>query len=109
MKWTFMNSPCARVVCEALLARLFDADEMFVARDDLGHAGFDGGEVGFGERGLAIDVVEEAVIGGGAVAELGFGEELEDGGRHHMRGGVAHDFEGGLVVLFEQLERDVFV
>ena len=57
----------------------FDAHELFVAGDDFGHAGFDGGEIGLGERDLAVDVVEEAALSvGGAVAELGFGEELED-------------------------------
>ena len=42
---------------------------------------------------LAIEVVEEAGVGGGAVAELGLGKELEDGGGHDVRGGVAHDLE----------------
>ncbi len=56
------------VVGEGLLAGLEDLDEGFVARDDFGHAGFDGGEVGFGEGDFAVDVVEEAAVGGGAVA-----------------------------------------
>ena len=43
------------------------------------------------------------------MAELGFGEELEDGGGHDVRGGVADDAERGGVVLLEQLEGDVFV
>ena len=34
------------VVGEALIAGLFVADELFVARNHLGHARFDGGEVG---------------------------------------------------------------
>ncbi len=103
-----MNSAWRFVVGDDLVARLFDVQEGFVARDDLGHLRFDAGEVGFGERDLAVDVVEEAVVGGGAVAELGLGEELEDGRGHDVRGGVADDLERGGVVLLEQLERDVF-
>ena len=68
------------VVGEALLAGFDDLEESVVALDDVGHAGFDGGEVGFGEGDFAVDVVEEAAVGGGAVTELGFREELEDGG-----------------------------
>ena len=89
---------------EGLLARLVFADERLVARDDFGHFGFDGGEV-FGREGLfAIEVVEEAGVGGGAVAELGLGEELEDGGGQHVRGGVAHDFERVGIVFFDEFE-----
>ena len=97
------------VVGQTLLAGFDDLDEGLIALDDVGHADFDGGEVGFGEGDGAVDVVEEAVVGGGAVAELGFGEELEDGRRHHVRSGVADDFQGGGVVLLEELEGDVFV
>src|SRR6185437_6162217 len=97
------------VVLEALLARDFDALKLFVTRNDLGHALLDGGEIGFGKRHLAIDVVEVAVVGGGAVAKLGLGEELEDRRRHHVRGGVAHDTQGCRIILFEELERDVFM
>jgi len=85
-----------------------EVEEGFVAGDDLGHAGFDGGEVGFGEGSGAIDVVEEAGVGGGAVAEFGLGEELEEGGGHDVGGGVAQNFEGGFVGLLEQPEGDVF-
>ena len=97
------------VVGECLVAGFEDLDEGFIASDDFGHAGFDGGEVGFGEGDLAVDVVEEAVVGGGAVAELGFGEELEEGGGHDVGGGVAGDLEGGGVVLLEEFEGYVFV
>ncbi len=91
-----------------MLAGFDFADEGLVARDDLGHAGFDGGEVGLGEGCFAVDVVEEALVGGGAVAELGLGEELEDGGGHDVRGGVADDLEGGFVLLLQEPEGDVF-
>ena len=92
---------------EGLLARLVLADERLVARDDFGHFGFDGGEV-FGREGLfAIEVVEEAGVGGGAVAELGLRKELEDSGGQDVRGGVAHDFERVGIVLFDELEARV--
>ena len=59
---------------QGLFARLVFADEGLVARDDLGHFGFDGGEVFRREGFLAVEVVEEAGVGGGAVAELGLGK-----------------------------------
>jgi hypothetical protein len=62
-----------------------------------------------GVKGLfAVEVVEEAAVGGGAVAELGFGEELEDGGGHDVRGGVADDLEGFGVALLDEGELGVF-
>ena len=82
--------------------------ERFVARDDFGHLGFDGGEVFRGEGSLAVEVVKEAGVGGGAVAELGLGEELENGGGEDVSGGVAHDFEGFGILLGEERERGVF-
>jgi hypothetical protein len=96
------------VVGDNFVAGLFDVQEGFIARDDLGHLRLDGSEVGFGEGDLAVDVVEEAVVGGGAVAELGLGEEFEDGRGHDVRGGVADYLERGGVGLLEELERDVF-
>jgi len=97
------------VVGEGLIAGLEDLDEGFIARDDFGHAGFDGGEVGFGEGDFAVDVVEEAAVGCGAVAELGFGEELEEGGGHDVRGGVAGYAEGGGIGFLEELERHILM
>ena len=96
------------VLRKAFFARFRDALELFVACNDLGHAGFDGSEVSLGEGDLAVNVVEEALVGGGAMAELGLGEELEDGGSHDVGGGVAHDLERGFVLLLEQPEFDVF-
>ena len=43
------------------------------------------------------------------MAELGLGEELEDGRRHDVRGGVTHDTQRCRIILFEQLQRDIFV
>ena len=92
---------------ESLLARLVFADEGLVAGDDFGHFGFDGGEV-FGREGLlAVEVVEEAGVGCGAVAELGLGKELEDGRGENVRGGVAQDFEGVGIFFCDELEARV--
>ena len=65
-----------RVLAQPLVARFFYADKFLIARDDLGHARLDGGQIGLCEGCLAIDVVKEAIIGGGAVAEFGLGKEL---------------------------------
>jgi hypothetical protein len=60
-----------------------------------------GGEV-FRREGLfAIEVVEEAGVGGGAVAELGLREELEDGRGQHVRGGVTQNLLRVGIVLFD--------
>ena len=89
---------------QRLLARLVLVDELLVARHHLGHLRFDGGQV-FGREGLlAIKVVEEAGIGGRAVAQLGLGKQLEHRRRQHVRGGVAHHLQRFGVVLLHQLQ-----
>ncbi len=95
-------------VGQGLFAGGGDSGEGFVAGDDLLHAGLNGGEVVRGEGGGAVEVVEEAGVSGGAVAELGFGEELEDGGGHDVGGGVADNLEGLGVALGEECELGVF-
>ena len=97
---------------EALQA--FGAGQKFarvgqVLLGELLHLLLDGGEVVGGEGLLAVEVVEESVLGGGAVAELGLGKEFEDGGGHQVRGGVAEDFERFGIALGEQAEFDVAV
>ena len=104
-----MKSPCAAYSRQPLVARLFHAHERLVARHDLRHARLDGGQIGLGERRLAIDIVEESVLRRRAVAELGLGKQLEDRGRHHMRGGVAQHLQRGLVGLLQQPQLHVFV
>ena len=99
----------AVVLGETFFAGFDFADEGFIAGYDFSHALFNGGKVFVAEGGLAVDVVEEALIGSGAVAEFGFGKELEDGGGHDVGGGVADDFEGGLVSFLEEPEFDVLV
>ena len=51
----------AFVVGDGLFAGFGGVDEGLVAGYYFGHAGFDGGEVGLGEGGGAVDVVEEAL------------------------------------------------
>ena len=59
-----------------------------------------GGEV-FGREGLlAIEVVEEAGVGCGAVAKLGLRKELEDSRGQDVRGGVAQNFQRVGIVFF---------
>ena len=74
----------AREFGEGPFAGFVLADEGLIAGDDFGHFGFDGGEVFGGEGLLAVEVVEEAGVGGGAVTELGFGK-LEDGRSQNVR------------------------
>ncbi len=98
----------SRVVSDGLLARFGDVKKLIVPGDDLRHAGFDGGEVGLGEWHLTIDVVEEAIVRSWAMSQLRLGEELKDGGGHHVRSGVAHDLQSSGVRLLEQLKADGF-
>ena len=97
-----MKSPCAAYSLNPLSRGSSTRDKLLIARDHLGHARLDGGQIGLCEGCLAIDVVKEAIIGGGAVAEFGLGKELKNCGRHHMRGGVAQHLERGLVGLLQQ-------
>ena len=92
---------------EALGARQKFARVGQVLLGELLHLLFDGGEVVGREGLLAVEVVEESILGGGAVAELGLGKEFEDRGRHEVRGRVAKDFEGFGIALGEQAEFDV--
>ena len=83
--------------------------------DDLFHLGLDGGKVVFGQPLVAqIDVVVEAVIGRGAVREVGLWIEAFDGLRHDMRGGMTDDVGGFLgrnlghgAVVIQGLHRNV--
>ena len=65
--------------------------EALVLLDDLAHRGLDLDQVLGHERGLDVEVVVEAVLDRRADAELGLGEELLHGLRHHVRGRVAQD------------------
>ena len=92
---------------EGLFAGFKFTDEGLVARDDFCHSGFDGSEVFRRERLFAVEVVEEAGVGGRAVAELGFGKEFEDGSGDDVRGGVADHFERVGIILLDELEARV--
>ncbi len=82
--------------------------EFQVLLADLLHLGFDGGEVLFGDfRVGEVDVVVEPVIGGGTVAEVGFGIQALDRLRHDVGGGVAQDVE--LFVLGAFGDRSVVI
>src|SRR5208283_3117660 len=61
------------------------------------------------ERGGAMKVVEESVLGGGAVAELGLGKKFEHSRGEQVRGRMAIDFERLGVLLGEDAEVGVLV
>ena len=78
---------------DGLGPRKLEDGELEVLLHDLLHLGLDRGEVLLGDL-LAlgqVDVVVEAVVGGGAVGEVGLGVEALDGLRHDVRGAVADD------------------
>ncbi len=83
--------------------------EGFVARDHLCHLRFDGDQIVRREGLLAQDVVKEAAVRRGSVAELYAGIQLRDGRRHDVRGRVAHDTQRLGIALLQQPQRDVFV
>ncbi len=89
---------------EGLLARLVLTDERLVAGDDLGHFFLDGVEILRREGFFPVKVVEETRIGGGAVAELGLREELEDGRGEDVCGRVADHFESFRIVLLHKFK-----
>ena len=85
---------------DGLLAWQLENLELEVLFDDLLHLGLDGGQVVLGKGRVAqVDIVVEAVVGGGAVGEVGLGVQALDGLRHDVRGGVADNVEGLLGAL----------
>src|SRR5438874_1810424 len=78
---------------EALLAGQKLARVWLVALNDLLHLLFDFLEVLSRERSGTVEIIEEAAFSGGAVAELGLGKKLEDGGGKQVRGRMTIDFE----------------
>ena len=78
---------------DGLGARELEDGELEVLLNDLLHLGLDRGEVVLRDL-LAlgqVDVVVEAVVGGGAVGEVGVGVQALDGLGHDVGGGVADD------------------
>lgn len=80
------------------------AGELLPPLDDLLHLLLDGLEVIGVERLLDVEVVVEAVLDRRADAELGLGEELLHGLRHHVRGGVAQDVQAVLAADLDGLD-----
>ena len=82
-------------LCQAYLL----VHEWKVAGNGLPYALLDGLYVLGGEGAGHLEVVVEAVICGRANAQLGLREQLEDGVRHHMGGGVSHTLAEGMQVV----------
>ena len=87
----------------ALVRRQLAADERVVGGDALRHPRLDRGEVVGLERPVELEVVVEAVLDGRPDAELGPGEEVEDGLGHDVGGRVAHRVERVAGAGVEQL------
>ena len=78
---------------DGLCAGLLEDPELEVLLADLLHLGLDGGQVVLADL-LAlgeVDVVVEAVVGRGAIGEVGAGIQARDGLGHDVGGRVAHD------------------
>ena len=82
-------------LCQAYLL----VHEWKVAGNGLPYALLDGLYVLGGEGAGHLEVVVEAVICGRANAKLGLREQLEDGVRHHVGGGVAHTLTEGMQIV----------
>ena len=77
---------------DSLFARKLERRELQVLFHDLLHFGFNRGKVFLADFLVAqIDIVVEAVVGRGAIGEVGLGIEAFDGLRHDVRRGMAHD------------------
>ena len=78
---------------DGLGARQLEGRELEVLLHDLLHLVLDGGQVVVGDLGALgkVDVVVEAVLGGGAIGKVGLGVQALDGLRHDVGGGVADD------------------
>jgi hypothetical protein len=78
---------------QSLFARLMNASKRFIALDHFLHLLFDCDKV-FGSEGRGpIEVIEEAGIRSGPVAEFGLRKELEHSRGEHVRSRVANHLE----------------
>ena len=91
---------------QRLVARLFQSLERFVGLDDLGHLGLDLGKVLFRQWARELEVVVEAVVGGGAERQLHAVEQPHHGPGHHVRGRMPHHGQRLGIFLGEQPQRD---
>ena len=83
---------------DGLLAGKLEGAELEVLLDDLLHLGLDRGQIVLADLLVTeVDVVIEAVIGCGAVREVGLGIQALDGLRHDVSGGVADYVDDVLV------------
>ena len=94
---------------QGLVARQELARIRFVALYQLLHFLFDLFQVLGSERLFAVEVVEEAVLGRRAVAELGFRKQFQDGGGHEVGRGVAVDREGIRITVGQDAQLGVGV
>ena len=82
-------------LCQAYLL----VQEWKVAGDGLSYAALDGLQILRSKGAGHLKVVVKAVLGGRADSQLGLGEKLEHGVRHHMGGGVAHTLTEGMQIV----------
>ena len=94
---------------QAFLARQKFARVGKVLLDEFLHLLFDLFQIFGRERSGAVEVVEESVLGGGAVAEFGLGEKFEHGGGQQVRGRMPVDFERLGIFLGEDAQVGVVV
>ncbi len=94
---------------QTLLTRLQFADEFLVARRHFRHAALDQLQVLGRERRRSPKIVEEPRIRRRSVAQLRLRKQLRNGGRHHVRRGVAQNLQRIRVPLCQQLQRDVLL
>ena len=74
--------------------------ELLVLLGDLLHLRLNFLEIIRGDAVSHFEIVVETILDGRAVGELGIGPDAEDGGGHHVRGGVAHALEVGHLGAF---------
>ena len=93
---------------DSLGARKFESAELQVFLHDLLHLRLYSGKIVLGKPFIAqVDIVVEAVVGCGAVGEIGLGIEALDGLGHDMRGRMTNDVR--YLVLRDFSDRAVVV
>ena len=89
---------------DGVLAREHLAGKGGVGGDEFAHFGFDDREV-IGSEGLVTGkIVVEAILDGGADGDLGAGEERLHGLRQHVRGVVADQLQGCIVLAGDEFD-----
>jgi len=80
------------------------AHDVYIAVDDVLHAGFDGFEILRGERLIAVEVVIETFLGRGAEGDLRAGEQLLDRHGQHMGGVMTDQVQRAFVLAADQFQ-----